>query len=403
MSYQILDLDLPAPIGDAELSPGRKGFAVLVRHGGRPIGFFMQEAGVSRTIPGERLRELVARHCGVKLLQEAIRTELGGPERDWTPPSVSVVICTKDRPRMVRRCLASLVSIRAASPYADLEIMVLDNAPSDESTRQEATRLPRVRYVREPRPGLNFARNRALQEASGEIIAFIDDDAVADREWLAGLFEGLRENPGAVAVTGLVLPYELETPAQILFEKAGGFRRGFDKIRYDRRNERLDPYFPCGAGIFGAGCNMAFRREVVLQLGGFDEALDTGAPLPGGGDLDIFYRVVRAGHPLVYEPRLLVFHEHRRELTKLRRQHWTWGLGFMAFLAKSCRSDPAFRPRLRRTAWWWFGDQVRRLARRKHVLPAEMVAAEILGGVVGLAGTYARSRRRIERIRARHT
>ena len=87
------------------------------------------------------------------------------------------------------------------------------------------------------------------------------------------------------------------------------------------------------------GCNMAFRRDVLLEIGGFDEALDTGAPLPGGGDLDIFYRIIRAGYVLVYEPSYMVFHEHRESVSALRRQYYTWGLGLMAFVEKSYRND----------------------------------------------------------------
>ena len=89
------------------------------------------------------------------------------------------------------------------------------------------------------------------------------------------------------------------------------------------------------AGSFGAGCNMVFRREAVLALGGFDEALDTGPPLPGGGDLDIFYRVARAGAADRLRARMLVYHQHRQDRDALRRQYWTWGPGFMAFVAKS--------------------------------------------------------------------
>jgi len=100
------------------------------------------------------------------------------------------------------------------------------------------------------------------------------------------------------------MPLRLDTTAQVLFEKRNGFRRGFDKNRFGREVPG-NPLYPCGAGIFGAGCNMAFRRDLLRDIGGFDEALDTGTPLPGGGDLDIFYRIIRAGHALVYEPRYL--------------------------------------------------------------------------------------------------
>jgi hypothetical protein len=147
---------------------------------------------------------------------------------------------------------------------------------------------------------------------------------------------------------------------------------------------------------------MAFRREVLLELGGFDEALDTGAPLPGGGDLDIFYRIIRAGHTLVYEPRYLVFHKHRRRLAKLIRQYWSWGLGFMAFVSKTYQRDSTQRSKLRRLVAWWFQDQVYQLAKSLiglHPLPPRMMLAELWGGVVGLMGEYTRSQSRVERIR----
>src|SRR5690606_14098778 len=140
-------------------------------------------------------------------------------------------------------------------------------------------------------------------------------------------------------------------------------------------------------------------------LGGFDEALDTGAPLPGGGDLDIFYRVIRAEYPLVYEPACLVFHQHRRELTALRRQYWSWGIGFMAFVAKAYATDPAHRLVQRRTVTDWFkyqGRELRRALQRRQGLQAVLTLAELRGGVVGLLGEYARSQRRVKRLRRYH-
>jgi hypothetical protein len=142
---------------------------------------------------------------------------------------------------------------------------------------------------------------------------------------------------------------------------------------------------------------MAFNRGTLLSLGGFDEALDTGAPLPGGGDLDIFYRVVRASQALIYDPRLAVFHQHRRELEKLRRQYWSWGLGFMAFVVKSYRTDKEMRKRFRGLVYWWFRYQFRNLAKAllgRGKMPPRFVAAEIVGGLQGLFGEYDRSRRR---------
>src|SRR4029077_11695552 len=162
--------------------------------------------------------------------------ELMGGRARKAVPSLTIAICTRNRPDGVHRLLESLsrlsVSPDASPGRSPMEILVVDNAPSDDRTRDLVSQRPEVSYVREPRPGLNFARNRALREARGEILAFLDDDVIADRHWLAGLADAWAANRDAAAFTGLVLPMELETEAQIVFERRGGFRRGFDRIRY---------------------------------------------------------------------------------------------------------------------------------------------------------------------------
>jgi glycosyltransferase involved in cell wall biosynthesis len=404
MPYTITDIEVTQPLPTLSLSESDTGIAIILRRKGKPIGFLMQELLAKSVLTPEELAQLIAKELGSKLLQESLREELLPPDNQLPPPSLTVAICTKDRPENLARCLESLVKLQTpnkpeGSPC--FEILVVDNAPSDEQTKELVASLSTVRYVREPKPGLDFARNRGLEEATGDLLAFLDDDVVVDRQWLDGLMEAWAENPDAAAFTGLVLPYELATEAQILFEERGGFRRGFEKIRYGQILPG-NPLHPCGAGIFGAGCNMAFRREILLKLGGFDDALDTGAPLPGGGDLDIFYRVIRAGYPLVYEPQYMVFHQHRREYEKLRRQYWTWGLGFMAFVVKSYQSDPPQRSQLRRLIWWWVKDQLdqfKKSLRGRHALPPAMILAEFWGGIIGLLGEYPRSLRRIEQIR----
>ena len=150
---------------------------------------------------------------------------------------------------------------------------------------------------------------------------------------------------------------------------------------------------------------MAFRREVVLALGGFDEALDTGPPLPGGGDLDMFYRVLRGGGALVYEPSMLAFHRHRTSMRGLRRQYESWGRGYMAFLWKVYAAEPPERGACRWMLRWWFTNQLRRTVKAcrlstpwSPLLPL----AELGGGIVGLLGTYPRSAARSARIRREH-
>jgi GT2 family glycosyltransferase len=246
-----------------------------------------------------------------------------------------------------------------------------------------------------------------MLEANGELLAYLDDDVVVDRFWLRGLREAWSENPDAAAFTGQVLPLELETKAQVIFERRGGFRHGFEKVRYTRSKPSDDEGFlyPCRTGIFGVGCNMAFRRRILLEIGGFDEALDTGAPLAGGGDHDIFYRIIRSGYPLVYEPGFLVFHQHRCTMEQLCQQYWSWGLSVMAFASKTRRCDQPLRPCWRKLTVLWFTSHLRALIAAslgRHHLPARILFWELLGGLIGLCGEYKRSSRRIAQIRRRH-
>lgn len=397
MGYGLRTLELTDLPPRIVPGPDESGLGVILRDRGRIVGFKLLGKKNFATHEGIDPASLIDREVREAISVRRLRDEMNEPP---TPaPSVTVAICSKDRWDWVDRLLTSLASLRAE---CDFDVLVIDNASSDERMRGVCVKRDWVRYFHEPLVGLNFARNRAMREASGEVVAFLDDDVVVDREWFQGLHRAWAENPDAGCVTGLVLPMALETAAQILFEAGGGFRRGFRPIRYGAENYG-DHLHPCGAGRFGAGANMSLRRELVLRLGGFDEALDTGRPLPGGGDLDIFYRVLRSGATLVYEPQAAVYHEHRRDMSVLRRQYYTWGVGFMAFVVKSMATDIPMRGRFRRMIRWWFRYQVRRLkdrVRGREPIPATMVLGEIWGGVVGLSGEYRRSQRRIARIRA---
>lgn len=408
MRYQILDIELTKPLPTVATGKDETGLALILRYCERPIGFVLVPMPSNCSLSEAGLNAVLSKEVGAKLLQQKISQELIVAEYSEKFPSLTVAICTKDRPDNVKRCLTSLLALQQPNinQPPKFEILVVDNAPSDGGTHDLIESMASVRYTCEPKPGLDFARNRAVQEATGVLLAFLDDDVVVDRQWLMGLQEAWAENPDAGAFTGLVLPYELETEAQIIFEHRGGFRRGFEKIRYHGSSLNTNSLYPCGAGIFGAGCNMAFRREVLLKLGSFDEALDTGAPLPGGGDLDIFYRVVRAGYPLVYEPKYLIYHQHRREIEKLQRQYWSWGLGFMAFVIKSYGEDLSQRSKFIRLILWWFQYQFKLLVDSyfgSRILPPAMVWAEIWGGIQGLFGEYPRSVKRIQQIRRQYT
>jgi glycosyltransferase involved in cell wall biosynthesis len=408
--HSIFDIEVTRPLKDLLLSSPDAVVAILVRRKDVPIGFWLQESNGSGRVSAEELAGRIGEKASGKIVAEAIREEITPTAFTVSLPFLTIAICTKDRPEGVERLLQSLRGQETAVPdgSAGLEILLVDNAPSDERTLELAKQHPEVRYVREGRPGLNFARNRALREAQGKLLAFLDDDVIVDLSWMTGLAEAWAANPDSAAFTGQVLPMELETEAQVVFERHGGFRRGFDRVRYGPvlPGDRL---YPGGAGIFGAGANMTFSTEVLRELGGFDEALDTGAAVPGGGDLDMFYRIIRGGLPLVYEPRFLVFHQHRREMELLLRQcRRSWGLGFMCYVSKCLKTDPERRVNLLRLIRWWYANETLSLLRhfkkklqgRPHIPPV-LFLGEIWGGTVGLLGGYRRSQRRIEEIRKR--
>lgn len=406
--YAYVDLDLTRPLPTVTLDVDQAGIAILLRSAGYPVHFSLHRLDPATVLSPTALNAMLGTPAAFDVLEHMLREELAGPPT--TPsaaPSLTAAICTRDRAPLLSTCLHSLLAVQDAeggtTDEPAFEVLVVDNDPPDSATRDLVLGLPGVRHVVEPRTGLDFARNRALAEATGEWIAFLDDDVEVDPGWYAGFRRALAQHPDAAAVTGLVLPFELRTEAQVRFELGGGFRRGCSPLRYEGPRYPPLELYPVGAGIFGAGCNMAFRRSVLQALGGFDEALDTGRPLPGGGDLDAFYRVVRSGRPLVYEPSMMVFHKHRRAHEELRRQYWTWGTGFMAFLQKTYRTDPEQRPTIRRLVGWWLRYEaglVRRGARGGDKRGTKLVLAELSGGLSGLTGAYARSQRRTRKIAA---
>jgi GT2 family glycosyltransferase len=404
-AFRLVDLDLAAIPQGVALSGEEAGLALVVRQGGRPVGFAMHDAPAGSHFDHAALRRL-AHACGAEgAVIDALRRELGGAAEGPTG-TVTIAVCTHDRPRLLERCLTSIrmACARPAARSLVADVVVVDNAPSDGSTRAVVERFHGVRYVLAPVAGLDVARNAAWRTARADYVAYVDDDVVLDTAWAEGCGAALRAHPDVGLVTGLVLPYALATTAQVLFERAGGFRRGFRPQRWQGAERAGDPLYPLGAGRFGAGCNMVIRRTVLAALGGFDDALDTGAPLPGGGDLDIFYRVLRAGHALVYEPAMAVHHEHRCTLDELTRQYFTWGQGFLAFLGKVWIVEPDSRPRVRRMMAWWGSWMLRRLAgallKGPDPLPVPMLAAELAGGVQGVFGEYRRSQARMRALEA---
>jgi glycosyltransferase involved in cell wall biosynthesis len=259
-------------------------------------------------------------------------------------PRVTVVV-----PTVGREDLAGCLRALLAQDYDDFEVVVVDNASSDAGRQVldrvlDATVDPahRIRRVVEPRPGASFARNCGLAAASGSLVAFVDDDILVDGGWLRAVVAAFDVVPGVAGVTGLVLPWELETQEQAWFEQYGGFGKGFRRRAFDLDRHRgehvLYPYLP---GQYGTGASIAFRTDFIRALGGFDPALGGRRPVVGGEDIDVLLRTVLSGAALVYEPRALVWYQPYRETRALRRQMVIYGRGLSAVLLKAALAKPA--------------------------------------------------------------
>ena len=241
-------------------------------------------------------------------------------------PRLSVVICTRDRAELLER---ALVAISRLDPAPD-EVLIVDNAPTSEATEHCVRRFPGVHYVCEPRPGLDRARNAGIHAATGAIIAFTDDDAEVHPAWISGMRAGFND-PNVVAVTGMVLPAELQTNAQWLFETYWSFNKGFQPKTFDAAFVAQTGAGAIPAWEVGAGANMAFRREAFDTVGLFDERLDVGAA-GCSGDSEMWYRLLAEGRTCRYEPAAVVFHHHRRDIAGLRRQIFGYMRGHTAAL-----------------------------------------------------------------------
>lgn len=251
-------------------------------------------------------------------------------------PTMSVVIGTRDRPDQLEVALDSVLAL----DYPRFDVIVVDNASDGPETIGVVERLAAsspvdLRCVGEPRPGLANARNTGLRAASGEVVAFTDDDVVVDPLWLRRLADGFARSPDVACVTGLVPSGEVRTPVQAYFEQRVSWASSCRSREFSLRLPPRDvPLFPFQVGLFGTGANFAMRREDAFALGGFDEAFGVGSPTRGGEDIDMFVRVIVGGHSLAFEPSAIVWHRHRSDLAALEHQAIGYGTGLGAWLTK---------------------------------------------------------------------
>jgi len=392
-------VDVAEPIGDLDcsrpLAPPYTGAWILACRSGHPLGTI--EIPLHGTVIGaaELDRELHAQ------LGAALAGPLAGPPAG--PPvklvRASVVVPSNfARPAQLRRSVQRLAEL----DYPDFEVIVVDNRPADAPPAD----IPGARVVREPRPGISAARNRGIAAATGEIIAFTDDDVLVDRRWLRALGERLARQPDLAVVTGLVAPLELETPAQVLFEQShSALERGFVPLTFERagwfrvrrrapRTERVGSLYKTGE--FGLGSNMAFRTSALRATGGFDRALGTGTPAAAGEDLAMFIELLAAGHGLGYEPDAIIQHSHRATMEDLERQIHGYGIGLTAMLIAITLRDPRHALGLAAIVPTWLRS-LRDPASAKQVhrpedYPPALARAELRGMLAG-PFAYLRSRR----------
>ena len=348
---------------------------VVLRRHGHPVAAFYAPVH-SRAVDMKAFQTELVRAIGPSKWRWKVDDYLAPAARPGSLLPCTVAICTRERPEDLARALQAVTRLQ---PHPSV-ILVVDNNPATTRTRDVAAGFGGVRYVREDRPGLDAARNRALAEADTPLVAFTDDDAVPETEWLKRLLAPFAD-PRVSCVTGLTLPLELETPAQEWFERHSPFGRGFERRMFD--GTRHDPV---AVNRIGAGANMAVRRLVADELGGFDEALDAGTASRSGGDHEMFGRMLAAGHRIVYEPGAVSWHRHRRSWEELRDTLYGYGVGVYAMWTRRLLFDG--EPGVLRHAARWLGRaQIpslwRALRREPDSVPLDLQLAQIRGCVAG--------------------
>ena len=303
-------------------------------------------------------------------------------------PFVSIIIPTHNRPERIAACLQSLLALE----YPCYEIIIVDNAPGTSDTADLIQRTyqdgNQVRYIREDRPGPSFARNAGIMAARGALLAFVDDDVVVDAHWLTELVRAFSLEKDVACVTGLVLPLELETPAQFWFEEFGGFSKGFTSRIFNMREHHPGtPLYPYTAGRFGTGASMGCTAAFLHSIGGFDSALGAGTRAQTGEDIAVFFQAVSQGNTLVYQPAALAYHLHRRNYQELCKQIFTYGVGLTAYLTKSLVDDPRllldFLAKVPYGLFFSFSSRSSKNSKKSTHFPKELTRLERKGMLYG--------------------
>lgn len=264
-------------------------------------------------------------------------------------PHVSILICTKDRPVQLRRCLESVFQ----ASLTDCELVVVDNASRDPSIPQLDYPIP-TRYFSFPVPGLSRARNSVLSELRGDIVALIDDDVVVAKDWMQSALRHF-DDPNIGCVTGKILPLETESK----WQQTQAPDQGSEIQFFDAAN--FDPV----TGQPGKGANL-FLRKSVLTTFGFPELFGPGTPAYAADEHYIFFQVIKAGSKICYEPGSIVYHEYEAGESEFRERARRRAISRGVFLSKFLFTESGYR-------WHTFQYLLGRLAGKKSA-PSDLPA-----------------------------
>jgi GT2 family glycosyltransferase len=219
------------------------------------------------------------------------------PTGPW--PRVSVIVCTHNGERTLSQCLERLRGLA----YPDFEVIVVDDGSTDGSA--DIARAHGATLVQTEHRGLSFARNAGVERATGEVVAFLDDDAYPDPDWLHYVAAALRAN-GHAGVGGPNIPPEDDgLVADCVAAAPGG---PIHVLISDREAEHLP------------GCNMAFRKSALEEIGGFDERFRV-----AGDDVDVCWRLQESGRTLGFSAGAVVMHRRRDSVWRYLKQQYGYG------------------------------------------------------------------------------
>ncbi len=238
----------------------------------------------------------------------------------------AVVVCTRNRPADLRRCLASL----ATAPPPGCRVIVVDQSSDTETAavfKELVGGLAGFDYLASGRVGLSIARNQGVQTAGRGLVLFTDDDCEVTADWVDDWRRFFEAHPTVGMAFGKV-----DVPE---FDPMTGNIPSFDPGHQDR--VWGSEVFSRGAGFVGMGANMAVRHDAFAVVGDFDEVLGAGARLVAGEDIDLALRMVEAGYRLGHAAQPTVTHYGFRSTLEASRLGHQYGAGTAAMYLKHVR------------------------------------------------------------------